>query len=98
MAFEPGNYFLKRSGSVIAFVRFTTHNVYLTPKKLSGAELVEIQTALEADLCLPGDLTMVPMQVAAIQAENDRPCWSEMLVTSSKRQKWLDRKKLSIAS
>lgn len=98
MAYEPGNYFLKRSGSVIAYVRFTATGCFLTPNKISGADLAIVHKALDENLELPEDLKLVPMKVSTIPAQSERPQWSEMIVSSSKRQKWLERRKLSVAS
>jgi len=43
---KEGYYLVKKGGTVVAYVRLTPRSLYLTPAKISGAELNTVHDAL----------------------------------------------------
>jgi len=81
------SYELKQEGQTVAYVRVTQTGPLLTPKKLSGSALCELQQRLEV-----GEL---PQGVVAREVPpgkgfvREKPNWKELTPSTWKRNRWL---------
>lgn len=82
------SYELKQEGQLLAYVRVTKAGVLLTPKKLSGKALNELQQSLELGELPHGvDANEVKQQSPVLKRE--RPNWKELTPSTWKRNRWL---------
>ncbi len=81
------NYELKQEGQVVAYARLTPSGVLLTPKKLCGTALNELQQCLDNGT-LPAGVTAKELK-ATPQFKREKPNWVELTPTVWKRNQWL---------
>ncbi len=81
------SYELKQEGQTVAYVRVTQSGPLVTPKKLGGSALTELQQRLEVGELPQG---VVARQVPRAQGfKREKPNWKELTPSTWKREKWL---------
>ena len=93
-----GHFIVKKSGCIAAYARITKAGCYLTPVKLTGAELNAIHAALGEGTVPEGYTLTENTKVSQPEYRRAKPNWGEMSVSSWKRQAWLKRKQEKSAS
>ena len=82
-------YELKQEGQTVAYVRVTQSGPLVTPKKLSGTALNELQQRLEVGELPQGVVAKQVRQELAPRFKRERPNWKELTPSTWKRNRWL---------